>query len=100
MLGNDFPYDSATKMNMDPHSKRRKALETLGDGEPSKNPDLQSGISIGISQRTRDGGQSDGSMPAQGSTFTVQGAPGWSSSPQGKKFNQDSEYFPKTKPIK
>jgi hypothetical protein len=98
--GNDFPYDPETKLNMDPHSRKKRSFrnETLGDGEPSDSP--SSGISLGIHQRSRNGGQSAGNMPAQGSTFTVQGVPGWSSSPQGKKFNTDNEFYIKAKPVK
>lgn len=99
--GNDFPYDPETKLNMDPHSRKKRSFrnETLGDGEPSDNPDLAAGVTIGISQRTRKNGQSNGSMPAQGSTMTVQGIPGWSSSPEGKFFEKDQEFYAKPKPV-
>lgn len=86
---------------MDPHSRKKRSFrnETLGDGEPSDNPDTSHGISVGVPYRQRNNGQSAGNMPAQGSTMTVQGIPGWSSSPAGKEFDKNKEFYIKPKPV-
>jgi hypothetical protein len=85
---------------MDPHSKKRRPLETLGIGDPSDNTDTKPGVSgNGTFQQNQGSSNPSGDMPIDGGTLTTRGRPGWSSSPPGKEFEKDSERVEKTRPV-
>lgn len=83
---------------MDPHSKHGRAIETIGDGEPSEVPELSPGGSDTF-QKNQGSHNSSGNMSTSGGNLTNKGYPGWSSTPSNKTFTKDQEVAAKYKPI-
>ena len=74
--GNDFPYDPETELTMDPHSKKKRPLETLGDGEPSDATDTKPGVGgAGTFQKNQGAQNKSGNMSTTGRSCHYAGNP-------------------------